>query len=270
MLAETGKSANAAKLRDALEQAGYQVIAGDMDTAPESVPARGWIEEGKIDTRGHQLQSDLPQILDKEIDVLAERIVSLLDNGWESIRVVTDHGWIYLPLGLPRVDLPKHLTASKWARCASIAGDSQVDVPTAPWYWNPTQYFATAPGIACFTASNCYAHGGVSIQECLTPDLHVERTGGVAQRVAIDSVSWKGLRCFIVASGISDNVRADLRLATSSGQSVAATVKPLDEDGTVSLVLADDEHELEALVIVLLDSNGQVLAKHKTKVGIDS
>ena len=270
VMSETKKSANAGALRDALKKEGYQVLSNDMDDSPEADQARGWTEDGKIDTRGHQLQSDLPQILDKELESLTERIISLLDSGWQSIRVVTDHGWVYLPLGLPKVELSKHLTASKWARCAAIAEGAQVDVPTAPWYWNTAEYFATAPGVACFTASNCYAHGGLSIQECLTPDIHIERAGGATERASIESVTWKGLRCFIIASDVSDTVTADLRLETPAGQSVAATIKSLDEDGSTSLVLEDDEHELADLVVVLLGSDGKVLAKHKTKVGIDS
>ena len=120
------------------------------------------------------------------------------------------------------------------------------------------------------TASNCYAHGGLSIQECLTPDMHIERVGGVADRASIESVTWKGMRCFVVAADVSTTVTADLRLATPAGQSVAAAVKSLDEDGSTSLLLKDDEYELADLVVVLLGSDGKVLAKHKTKVGIDS
>lgn len=270
LMSDTKKPANAGALRDALKKEGYQILSGDMGDSPEADQARGWTEEGKIDTRGHQLQGDLPQILDKELESLTDRIISLLDCGWQTIRVVTDHGWVYLPLGLPKVELPKHLTASKWARCAAIVEGAQVDVPSATWYWNTAEYFATAPGVACFTASNCYAHGGLSIQECLTPDIHIERVGGSAEHASIESVTWKGLRCFVVATDISDTVTADLRLKTPTGQSVAATIKSLDEDGSASLVLEDDEYELADLVVVLLGSDGKILAKHKTKVGIDS
>ena len=270
VMVESKKPANARTLRDALTKDGFQVLAGGMGDWPESDKARGWTEDGKIDHRGHQLQEDLPTILEQEIEGLADRITVLFDAGWQTIRVVTDHGWVYLPLGLPKVELPKHLTASKWARCAVIAGESQVDVPTAPWYWNTAQYFATAPGIACFTASNCYAHGGLSIQECLTPDMHIERASGKDERGSIESVTWKGLRCFVVASNASTTMTADLRLEKAAGQSVALTAKLLDEDGSTSLVLEDDDHELADLVVVLLDSDNRVLAQRKTKVGIDS
>jgi hypothetical protein len=269
MMSDTQKPANAATLRKGLEEKGYQLLSGGMGDWPLSGDAWGWTEEGKIDTRGHQLQADLAGILDEELNRLADRIITLLDGGWSSVRVVTDHGWLFLPKGLPKVNLPKHLTESKWARCATISGNASVDAPTAPWHWNTAQQFATGPGIACFTASNCYAHGGLSIQECLTPDLHVERTGDMQERASIESVIWKGMRCFVIASDRSTEVRADLRLATPVGISVASSIKTLDEDGSTSLLLEDDEYESADLVVVLLSSDGNVLAQHKTKVGID-
>ncbi|MFN9620465.1 MAG: hypothetical protein ACK55X_12225 [Synechococcaceae cyanobacterium] len=96
------------------------------------------------------------------------------------MKVVIDHGWLFCPDGLPTAELPKHLTASKWARCAAIKGESQVPVPTATWSWNPSEQFATPNGAACFNTggSYAYAHGGISLQECLTPVLVV--SGGPA------------------------------------------------------------------------------------------
>ena len=85
-----------------------------------------------------------------EIERLAFRIQKLLDAGWRSVRVVTDHGWLFCPDGLPTAELPKHLTASKWARCAAIKGDSQVPVPTAAWSWNTSEKFATPNGSRLF------------------------------------------------------------------------------------------------------------------------
>jgi len=269
-MSDSQKPANAIALREELRQAGYQLLSDSILLSPESGTARGWTEDGQIDKRGHQLQIDLAGLLEKEVDRLTDRIISLLDAGWSMVRVVTDHGWLYLPLGLPKVDLPKHLTASKWARCATISGQSKVDVPTASWHWNPTEYFATGPGISCFNANNIYAHGGLSIQECLTPDLHIERSGDSRDRASIESVIWKRMRCFVVAADCSAEVQADLRLGTPAGPSVAASIKQIDADGAASLLLEDDTHESADLVVVLLGSDGSVLAQHKTKVGINS
>ena len=263
------KAADAPGLRAALEAAGYQLLGGDGADAPRTLPARGWLETGEFDTLGHQRGAQIARDLERELERVASRLERLLDAGWMSVRVVTDHGWLLLPGGLPRVDLPKHLTESRWARCAVMVGESAPDVIRAPWHWNDAQWFATPPGVACFNRSEEYAHGGLSIQECLIPDLVVTR--GEARETAggITSVTWRGLRCFIEAEVRGGPVTADLRLERPTGESVAAAVKPVDAEGAVSLVLADDEHEAAALVLVLLDDAGRVLAQRSIRVGED-
>ena len=265
-----GKPADAPALRAALGARGYQILAGDGADAPRAHPARGWLETGEFDTLGHQRGARLARHLEGELERVAERIERLLDAGWTSVRVVTDHGWLLLPGGLPKVDLPKHLTASRWARCAVMAGESAPDVIRAPWHWNRAQWFATPPGVACFNRSEEYTHGGLSIQECLIPDLVMTRAEGSETSGSITSVTWRGLRCFIEAAVRGGPVTADLRLARPTGESVAAAAKPVDAEGAVSLVLADDEHEAAALVLVLLDEAGRVLAQRPARVGVDA
>ena len=269
-LKTSGKPADASGLRAAMEAHGYQLVGGSGSYAPRSHPARGWLEMGAFDRRGHQMGVGIARQLGNEIKRVAERIIRVLDAGWNTVRVVTDHGWLLLPGGLPKVGLPKHLTESSWARCAVIAGESTPDVTRAPWHWNSTQWFATAPGIACFNKSDEYAHGGLSIQECLIPDLLVTRGGETKSTGRVKSLTWRGLRCFIESEVRGGPVTADLRLNRPNGESVAATPKLLDTEGTVSLVLADDEHETAALVLVLLDEAGGILTHQSTRVGVDT
>jgi len=270
ILDPSGKPANAANLRAAMEGRGYQILGGDAFDAPLSHPARGWLETGEIDALGHEFPSRLARLLGDELDRLAERILRLFDAGWQAVRVVTDHGWLWLPGGLPKVDLPKHLTESRWARCAVIAEGAATELPRASWHWNASQWFVTAPGIACFNKSESYAHGGLSIQECLTPDLFVERAAEQGASATITSITWRGLRCFVVSTSRGGPVTADLRLEQPSGPSVAAAPKVVEPDGSVSLVLPDDEHEAAALVLVLLDAQRRVLTHQRTRVGVDS
>ena len=269
-LKAAGKPADAPALRDALGARGYQILAGDGADAPRAHPARGWLEAGEFDALGHQRGARLARHLEGELERVAERIERVLDAGWTSVRVVTDHGWLLLPGGLPKVDLPRHLTESRWARCAVMAGESAPDVIRAPWHWNRAQWFATPPGIACFNRSEEYAHGGLSIQECLIPDLVVTRVEGAETAGAIKSVTWRGLRCFIEAEARGGPVTADLRLGRPTGESVAAAAKAVDAEGAVSLVLADDEHEAAALVLVLVDEAGRVLTQCPVRVGVDA
>ena len=269
-LKAAGKPADAPALRDAMAVRGYQILAGDGADAPRAHPARGWLETGEFDKLGHQRGAQLARHLEGELARVAERIERVLAAGWTSVRVVTDHGWLLLPGGLPKVKLPKHLTESRWARCAAIAGEATPDVVRAPWHWDGRQWFATPPGIACFNRSEEYAHGGLSIQECLIPDLVVTRAEASETAAGITSVTWRGLRCFVEAAVRGGPVTADLRLVRPTGESVAAAAKPVDAEGAVSLVLADDEHEAAALVLVLVDEAGRVLAHRPVRVGEDA
>jgi hypothetical protein len=186
------------------------------------------------------------------------------------VKVVTDHGWLFCPDGLPTAELPKHLTASKWARCAAIKGESQVPVPTATWSWNPSEQFATPNGAACFnTGGTCtYAHGGISLQECLTPVLVVSGGASNAPAAAITEISWKGLRCNLEVSGATAGLKADLRRDSISAPSVATTPKPIDAGGA-RLLVEDDELEGAVVIAVLISPEGRVIAQRRTVVGGD-
>ena len=264
----SGRAATPRELRDAMEKAGYQIVGDGTLDIPMSAGARGWLETGEIDRHGHHHGAvSFARQVERELDDLVRRIKQLFQAGWRSVRVVTDHGWLLLPGGLPLVTLPRHLTESKWARCAVVSEDSTPDAPLHPWHWNGTEWFAAPPGIACFSRRPEYAHGGLSIQECLIPDIRVEGTGPGGPTAAIRSVSWIRFRCNIVVRARGGPVTADLRLGTAAGDPVASSPKPIDADGLASLVLAGDEHEDAALVLVVTDTDGRVLAQQPTRKG---
>jgi len=266
----SGKPTSAAELRKALAALSYTILTdGDLNL-PASAEARGWLETGDLDHRGHQLQNDLPRQIQPEIARLAQRIQNLLAAGWRSIKVVTDHGWLFCPNGLPSAELPKHLTASKWARCAAIKGDSQVSVPTAAWSWNPSEQFATPNGAACFNTGGSYAfaHGGISLQECLTPVLVVSNGASSLPAAVITEISWKGLRCNLEVSGAAAGLKADLRREAVGGPSVVTSAKPIDAGGA-RLLVEDDELIGASVVAVLISPDDRVIAKRRTRVGGD-
>ncbi|MBT3498240.1 MAG: BREX-1 system phosphatase PglZ type B, partial [Gemmatimonadales bacterium] len=261
-----GKLSTAQSLRAGTEAEGYQVLGDGSFDVPLDQGARGWAECGELDPLGHKLEAGLARHIAEQIERIANRIIQLLDQGWETVRVVTDHGWLLVPGGMPKVDLPKPLTESRWARWAVISGESTPDVDRFPWYWNDSESFATAPGIACFNKSAAYAHGGLSVQECLTPDITVTRGASVGAQASITSIEWRGMRCLVDADSRGGVINADLRLHRASGESVVLTSKPLDE-GTATLLLDGDEHEDADLVLVLVDEGGIILAHRPTRVG---
>ena len=276
VLGGSSRPVTAAVLRDSMEDEGYEIV-GDGSLALGPAPgARGWLETGRIDHHGHHHGAvEFAQLIDRELDRLGRRVNELLDAGWRTVRIVTDHGWLLLPDGLPMVTLPRHLTESKWARCAVLADDSRPDTPLHPWHWNGNQHFASPPGIACFSQQPEYAHGGLSIQECLTPEIHVgaeaevtgEATYRAPVRATIRSVSWRRMRCDIQVEASTGDATADLRLGNSSGRSVASRPKAIDADGCASLILPDDAHATDALVVVVTAPDGRILAQRATRKG---
>ena len=279
--AEVGRPLSTDRFRKLLDASGYQYLGAD-ETGEPSPPSplprgeggtsgRAWTEYGDLDKLGHSLQAKLAARIDEQIALLLERIESLLDAGWREVRVVTDHGWLWLPGGLPKVDLPKYLTQSRWARCASIEGDSTVQVPTVPWYWNAAERVAVGPGIACFGAGNQYAHGGLSLQESLIPVLRVT-AGAVSASVdvSITAVSWVGLRCRVRIDPARQGLSVDLRARVNDADSSASGARSVDAAGTASLLIADDELEGTTAAVVILDAGGQVVARQSTIIGGDN
>ena len=230
----------------------------------------GWTETGKLDALGHSLEALLVRQIDPEIDSLVDRVDGLLNAGWSKVRVVTDHGWLLLPGGLPKVELSPHLVATKWARCAAVKGGSTPSIPTYPWYWNPVLRIASPPGIGAFMANTEYAHGGVSLQECVIPELVVER-GEEAVSATITEISWRGMRCRVAVKSSASGLHVDLRLNwKQAASSIVAAPKELGTNGEASLAVSDDKHEGAAASVVVSDPSGRVLDSKPTTVGEDA
>jgi hypothetical protein len=214
------------------------------------------------------LQAKLAARVEDQLTLMMDRIHSLLSAGWKSIQVVTDHGWLLVPGGLPTIDLPKYLTESRWARCATVKPGAQVSVPTTGWHWNPQEFFAFGAGVRCFGAGNEYAHGGVSLQECLVQDVVFsldEDSAAVSATIA--DVQWVGMRCRLTIEPAGTAITADLRTKVNEPTSSIAAPKAVDSDGKVGLLVGDDSLQGATVSIVLLDSSGRVVSKLATTVG---
>jgi hypothetical protein len=112
-----------------------------------------------------------------------------------------------------------------------------------------------------------YTHGGISLQECVIPDLIVER-GEEAVTATITEISWRGMRCRVAVKANTAGLQVDLRLNwKQAASSIAAAVKELGTNGEASLAVADDKHEGSAASVVVSDSSGRVLNYKPTTVG---
>lgn len=259
-----------AGLRALLTTNGYQVlIDGDVGD-PQG---RAWTEHGDIDELGHKQQAKLPQLLDGEVRSLCERVSGLLDAGWQQVVILTDHGWLYVPAGLPKVELPYYLTKDermKKGRTGRLADGALAPGGTVPWYWDPDVRMAVAPGIANFVAGAVYEHGGVSLQECLTPVVTVHapiQTGGPVEL----SISWRGLWADVAATGAPPDAFVDLRYkAGAPDTSLLQAPVSVSAEGRARMLVADDDAIARSAFVVLLDGSLHVIAQETVVIGGES
>jgi len=264
--ASSGASAGVQVLRSLLGEAGVQVL-GPQETGDSS--GRAWTETGEVDHKGHDLGVRLAHEIDDEVSRIARRVRDLLDAGWSTVTVVTDHGWVLLPSGLPKNEgLPVGATVSKKGRCARLKDGASVDVPTVPWHWDKDVRIAVAQGISCFEANQTYEHGGVSPQECFVPRLTVTAATSVAaSRAEITSIKWRGLTLVVEFADLPDGARVDLRrYAGDADTSIADLARVTGGSGKVILLVEDDDLEGEVAQLVVISSDGTVLLQRETTV----
>jgi hypothetical protein len=265
--AATGTTATIQVLRTLMAENQVQVL-GPTDCGDPSGMA--WTEAGELDHRGHDVGIRLVDYLGDEVERIGARIRELLDAGWNRVEVVTDHGWILLPGGLEKIDLPVAVTEIKKGRCARLKDGAEVAVPTVPWFWDQNVRIALAPGVTCFEANKEYEHGGVSPQECIVPRIAVtvgavvKATGGLE----IKNIKWLGLLCRVEFTGSNQGVVVDLRgLPGDSKTSIAEVAKETGSAGKVSLVVPDEDHEGERAHLVFVADDGQIVAQREVVVG---
>lgn len=272
MVAATGKSLSGGyHFQQLLKSSGWQVLERG-DTGDPS--GKAWCAFGDIDNEGHDRGWKLAKQVDSIHRDIAEQVQRLQKAGWRTIRIVTDHGWLLLPGGLPSISLPSALAENKWGRCAAIKPGTKTEERLFEWYWNPTQQYALADGIKCYRKGLDYSHGGLSLQECLTLHLTITSAGGAntlgtgAGDVSVTDVTWKGLRCTVSLSGDHLGRKLDIRLhAGDPTSSVVMTLKETADDGVASLLVENEDLTGTEAYIVILNADGELDGQYPTLIG---
>ncbi|WP_448674471.1 BREX-1 system phosphatase PglZ type B [Pseudoxanthomonas mexicana] len=267
-IAATGATLGTQQLRRVLTEAGWQVLTGNDVGTPGG---QAWCEFGDIDQEGHARGWKLALHVQSMLDEIAERVAGLLEAGWGQVRIVTDHGWLLMPGNLPKIELPRALATTKWGRCAVLKDGAHSDETLYPWYWDPTQNVALADGIACYRHGEEYAHGGLSLQECLTLQLAVISKEKASQgQVRLGDVGWKGLRLSVSLETPVAEVSADVRReAGDPGSSIVVARKKFSAHGTCSLIVENEDLEGKTAWLVVLDAEGVLLAQEQVTIGVD-
>jgi len=258
---------NPDRFKKLLKENGIQFLEGQSTGDPSG---KAWAEVGSIDSHGHSEGWRVSKAINQEMMDLNLRIHDLLIAGWREILVVTDHGWLLVPGGLPKVTLSAALTEHRWGRCAALKTVSATELPTLPWHWNTGVTIATPPGAGCFRAGIEYSHGGISPQEMIVPRMLIRLDAATSEMPKIDLVKWVGLRCRVSVQNCMPGLKVDLRGHQSDKDTSKTEGKQPREiglDGTVSLPVSDDKEAGTAAVIVLLNSEGTILHAKPTVVG---
>lgn len=256
-------------LRGLMGERSVQVLQGAETGDPTG---SAWTEAADIDRRGHEFGVALVDEVDRELDDVARRVRFLLEAGWKQVDVVTDHGWLLLPGGLEKVELPAATVELKKGRCARLKDGAEVAVPTIPWHWDPDVRIALAPGIGCFEANQVYEHGGVSLQECVVPRVRVRAAAPevVTSAAAITRIKWLGLMCRVEFENVAPGATVDLRaLPADPNTSVAETAKETTGSGKQSLHVPDETLEGEKAYVVIVAPDGSIVAQRDVTIGVN-
>ena len=263
---ESGKALTHPRFKQIMTDLGITFVES---TEVGSSSGCAWTEHGSIDTYGHDQGAKLAWRVDEELAGLEQRITELLKAGWSKVKVVTDHGWLMVPGGLPKTELPKHLTASLWKRCAIPGPGTLHGLPMTSWFWDSSDAVVLAPGISCFAAGMEYAHGGLTLQEALIPCLTIKaKHAGLTKSVVLKELKWSGLRLNVVLDG-AQGLKVDVRgKVADAGTTFAASPVTAAGNGQKTTLLVPDDGALQrAAFLVVVDESGQVVFKHPVVIG---
>ena len=266
-LTSTDQLLTQSRFVDTLKARGWQCLAAGETGNPAGF---AWTEAGTLDKRGHTEGWKLARSVDSEVQDLVSRIRTLLQAGWTDLLVVTDHGWLLIPGGLPKVELKAFLTETRWSRCAALKTEAQTDAQAFKWYWNPTVMMASPPGAGSYRAGIEYAHGGVSLQEMVTPVLRISAAQAAGAAARLREAKWTGAKCRVSVGGEGAGMRVDVRTSQSDPNTSLLTDKQAREitgDGKVTVFLEDDADSGKQAEVVLLDASGQVIHALPTTLG---
>ncbi len=252
--------------RDALKAAEFKFVTHAKDLQADG---KYWQEIGDIDTKGHEEQSAMVKRIEELFDQIQEAVEVAFERGIKRIKIVTDHGWLLLPGGLPKTSLNAGLTETRWGRCALIKEGASTNLLHLPWRWNPSVFIAYAPGISFFKANEEYAHGGISVHECLVPTMIIENPGTQNIIAEIKVVKWVNLKCTVQTSDVPDGYKIDIRTKYNDAKSSIVLSKGKSLQGNKITLMVDDAAEHQAATIVLMDDNERILDKKPTTVGGD-
>lgn len=265
----SGKPATTETLRAAMKARGIDVLLDNDTRGPSSPDAVGWTECGNLDKDGHTMGARLAAQVASEIEIIAHRVETLLRAGWARVRIVTDHGWLLVPGGLPKATIAASVVQTAWSRVARLGDGAAPEVNAMPWHWDENVRIAVPPGASAFRAGEEYAHGGISPQECVIPDILVGEEGRTSRSagVKIESIAWRRYRLSVTLGFDAPDHEVEVRLTERDPASRVSAERVGGDGNHIDLRVDPDMDEQTPVVVVLLDPHGSVVDARKTIIG---
>lgn len=144
----------------------------------------------EVDDFGHGSADAFIRHVDLEIQRIVRIIRKLHRWGYESVHVVTDHGFLLMK----ESKLPENTPCNKdWClvhkeRYALVPASTDVPLATFPLTWDTEMRVAVPPGVSFFKSKNSFSHGGASLQELIIPHLISRSQSAQEKRLAIEVV----------------------------------------------------------------------------------
>lgn len=112
-----------------------------------------------------------------------------------------------------------------------------------------------------------YDHRGLSLQECVVPQLVIRARLLTAASASIGAVRWIGLRCRVRVEGQAHGYSVDLRDRVNAPDTSLTGARAIGPDGAVALVVEDDARQGTAAMLVLIDTAGAAVDKTAVTIG---
>jgi hypothetical protein len=128
-------------------------------------------------------------------------------------------------------------------------------------------YIAYAPGISFFRNNEEYAHGGISLQECIIPEIKIQVETEDLINAKISSHRWLGLRCQIETENTPDGFLIDIRTKYNDDKTSIVLSPDKTISGNKCSLMVDDSAIDSAAFIVLTNEKGRIIDKTNTSIG---
>ena len=187
----------------------------------------------QVDHIGHGSADNLVRHVDLEVLRIARLIRKLHRWGYETVHVVTDHGFILLE----ESKLPEEVTCEKdWChvrkeRFALVPATADIPLASFPTSWDPEIRVAVPPGLAFFKAEKSFSHGGAALQELIIPHLFSKSQSQRETLIGVEVVlptyelMQTAVKVILRPASKSKPVSGQLALFNETGRTLALDVR---------------------------------------------